>query len=290
MRVRITASTIVAWVVFASASGADEVTLINDGFVSGGPATFQGGFISGEIGAARFVPDIPCPCVLTRVTLLFGGSTESRDMGLLVWDDPGGLDQPGTLLFTGDVTLQGANDAFSEIDLSLAPIIVEGPFRVGFEFGHSGFPALATDVDGTIDADANFIEALVGGIPFWFQSAFLGVQGDFIIRATIDNFQVTDTDGDGVGDSEDNCTVAANPDQRDTDADGFGNACDPDFDNNCVVNAIDLGVFKSVFFTANADADFNGDGLVNAIDLGILRTLFFNEPGPSGLPNVCEAP
>ena len=54
-----------------------------------------------------------------------------------------------------------------------------------------------------------------------------------------------------------------------------------------MVNAIDLGVFKSVFFTSNADADFNGDGLVNAIDLGILRTLFFNEPGPSGLPNVC---
>ena len=37
----------------------------------------------------------------------------------------------------------------------------------------------------------------------------------------------TDTDGDGVCDDVDNCPTVANPDQGDLDADGIGDACDP---------------------------------------------------------------
>ena len=92
-----------------------------------------------------------------------------------------------------------------------------------------------------------------------------------------------DTDGDGVFDDVDNCTLLANADQRDTNGDGFGNVCDPDLDGNLIVNAVDLGLFKSVFFTADPHADFNGDGSVNAIDLGTMKLFFFGPPGPSGL-------
>ena len=38
----------------------------------------------------------------------------------------------------------------------------------------------------------------------------------------------TDDDGDDVSDVDDNCQKVANKDQRDTDGDGIGNACDPD--------------------------------------------------------------
>ena len=92
-----------------------------------------------------------------------------------------------------------------------------------------------------------------------------------------------DTDGDGVTDSADNCTLVANADQRDTNGDGFGNVCDADLNNDGIVNVVDLGQLRAVFFTANADADFNGDGVVNVVDLGILRSGFFLPPGPSGV-------
>lgn len=101
----------------------------------------------------------------------------------------------------------------------------------------------------------------------------------------IDN--VTDSDDDGDVDSLDNCTTVPNADQRDTDDDGFGNACDSDLDNNGVVNTLDLARFRSAFGTLDGDpqyspeADFNGDGVVNTLDLGTFRSSFGGTPGPS---------
>ena len=91
-------------------------------------------------------------------------------------------------------------------------------------------------------------------------------------------FGVPDSDADGYADDVDNCPTLANPDQRDSDADGHGNRCDADLNNDNIVNAIDLGLFKQRFGSADRDADFNGDGIVNAIDLGILKSLFGHAP------------
>ncbi|MFK8014731.1 MAG: pre-peptidase C-terminal domain-containing protein [Gammaproteobacteria bacterium] len=90
-----------------------------------------------------------------------------------------------------------------------------------------------------------------------------------------------DTDGDGVFDNADNCTLIANPSQTDSNGDGYGNRCDADLNNDCVVNTVDLGILRSVFFSNDADADLTGDGTVNVADLGVLRTQFFGSPGPS---------
>ena len=98
---------------------------------------------------------------------------------------------------------------------------------------------------------------------------------------TSNAFAATDTDGDGVIDSSDNCILIVNPLQRDTDSDDYGNFCDPDFNNDLIVASADLAYFKPKFFTTDPDADLNGDGFVNAADLAILKLFFFQPPGPS---------
>lgn len=98
---------------------------------------------------------------------------------------------------------------------------------------------------------------------------------------------VTDSDGDGVDDESDNCTDIPNPIQTDSDGDGFGNLCDADLNNDCVVNVLDLGLLRLRFFSNDPDADFNSDGVVNFQDLGLMRLGFFVEPGPSAVSTLC---
>ena len=97
-----------------------------------------------------------------------------------------------------------------------------------------------------------------------------------------------DADGDGILAADDNCLDVANADQRDTDGDNLGNACDFDLSQDCIVNFVDLGVLRLRFFTTDEDADFSGDGFVNFVDLGLMRIGFFAPPGPSGRPTVCS--
>lgn len=98
-----------------------------------------------------------------------------------------------------------------------------------------------------------------------------------------------DRDSDTVPNSIDNCTEARNVGQIDSDGDGYGNACDADFDNNCIVDLIDLALLREAFFGSDDAFDFNRDGVVNVEDLGVFRTLVFGPPGPSAVGTLCEA-
>ena len=157
-------------------SGAGTV-LQNDGWSDGQNAAFQGGFVAGEIGAVRLVPGQPGD--IEQIELLFGGSTAQQTVTLHIWDDSAEQINPGALLFSGDYLLTGADDAINVIDISAEQIQVPGPFRVGIEFQHTGYPSIARDDDGTINIDRNFIFTS----NTWFRSNLFGVTGDWIIRA-----------------------------------------------------------------------------------------------------------
>lgn len=99
---------------------------------------------------------------------------------------------------------------------------------------------------------------------------------------------VLDADNDLVPDQFDTCRLHADgpnqtSNQRDTDLDGYGNRCDPDFDQSCSVTAADFGSWLSCFGSFCPHADFDGSGTVTAADFGVFLAFFGLSPGPSGL-------
>lgn len=96
----------------------------------------------------------------------------------------------------------------------------------------------------------------------------------------------TDTDSDGVTDEIDNCTTKSNAGQVDSDADGYGNACDGDLNGNGFTNAQDFVLFRDQLGAASVapvynPADLNTNGFVNSADYVLFRALLGSAPGPS---------
>jgi len=111
---------------------------------------------------------------------------------------------------------------------------------------------------------------------------------DVIVESNDDTQDtISDSDGDGVPDADDNCTLHHNPNQLDTDGDGYGNLCDGDLNNDGSTNFPDRKLYKRAHNSAvgdanyNVDADFNGDGAINTLDKDIYDSLHGQVPGPS---------
>jgi hypothetical protein len=101
-----------------------------------------------------------------------------------------------------------------------------------------------------------------------------------------------DDDGDGLLNRADDCTQAPNARQCDTDRDGFGNACDGDFDGNGAVDAADLEHFAPDLQSgrdSGRGTDMNCDGAVDDVDWReflaprLAAAEPGSRPGPSGL-------
>jgi len=96
-----------------------------------------------------------------------------------------------------------------------------------------------------------------------------------------------DTDNDGIVDSKDNCIDVYNPDQRDTNQDGYGNICDPDLDNDGNITGNDGDVIQALYDLTpespewNLDADLNSDNKIDMSDVIIWSDMYGGGPGPS---------
>jgi hypothetical protein len=118
--------------------------------------------------------------------------------------------------------------------------------------------------------------------------AFLVVAG---LPSLSDAGACPDQDSDTICDADDNCVLKANLSQNDTSSDGYGNACDSDWDNNGPTGATDLGLWKTHFGHVNVDAldldidcDEPPNQAVGPVDLGCWKVGFGGPPGPSGRP------
>jgi hypothetical protein len=98
-----------------------------------------------------------------------------------------------------------------------------------------------------------------------------------------------DQDGDLVPDPEDNCLTKPNPTQVDTDLDGYGNACDADYDDNGVVGIVDFLALSVAYGASEGQPNYdpaidsNSDGTIGVPEFNLLSVTLGGSPGPSGL-------
>lgn len=94
-----------------------------------------------------------------------------------------------------------------------------------------------------------------------------------------------DSDSDGVPDDADNCQLIPNATQLDTDADGYGNFCDCDFDQDSICGFSDYSLLLGEFGGPDSGigTDMDSGGLVGIQDFSLLLSGFGGAPGPSAL-------
>ena len=98
-----------------------------------------------------------------------------------------------------------------------------------------------------------------------------------------------DMDADGVCDDEDNCLLEPNPDQYDSDLDGYGSLCDADYTNAGAVGIPAFNVLIVAWGSVtgapnyNPNVDHDQSGNIGISDFNVFSLQFGGVPGPSGL-------
>jgi len=234
-------------------------------------------------------------CISTNIDILLVWDVTSEADGSLTltstdWDNdgiPGGVMIDGPFIgVSASFDIQGVSEHVGDntppeifIDGSASEIIYAD--SVYYDQGATAFDA----EDGELTAEiivSGYVDTSTPGT-YTIVYSVTDYSGYEVSANRTVKVVIADADADGIFYLNDNCTEVANADQRDTDADGYGNMCDADLNNDNMINAVDLGMFRQRYFSSDADADLNGDGIVNAIDLGMFKQMFGSLPGPSGL-------
>ncbi|NNF15908.1 MAG: hypothetical protein HKN70_04130 [Gammaproteobacteria bacterium] len=169
----------------------------------------------------------------------------------------------------------------------VAPSIADAFIRTIDDFNNAtnNLTLDTSDLPATWGRYSLFLEIIPELVGQRFQFGFSTTTTNYVPSGNFyDNITLAedvDSDGDGVGNTTDNCTDLANPGQEDTDGDLIGNRCDADFDNNCVVNFGDISLFPAEYLGTNPLFDHNASGAVNFGDYAILTSYYLQPPGPS---------
>ena len=233
------------------------------------------------------------------------GSNDGSDPGEPYYGEVKGNRYPGTfgprsiavdLVSTGGRTFTHPPRYGQSLTADLIHLGVAGATGHVYEPALSGVPRphilLPTYAEGV-----RAIEAFYRSIPYlgWMN---IYVGDPLMTIANPRERPQGDRDRDGVPDTVDNCVEVPNPDQRDTNADGFGNLCDADVDGDGIVTTswgvvypltrrgdVEWIAMSSENGPYDPNFDLDGDGKVDADDLSIAHMTLFMAPGQSAQAN-----
>lgn len=194
--------------------------------------------------------------VACSATALAAGAVAPLSAGVLAHPEPGDVD--------GDKVL----------DVNDNCLIVPNGAQVNSDLLLPGGDGLGDACDDDDDAD---------GVPDGTDNCRVNPNADQANLVTPgdsrgDACPPTDFDGDGSNEEDDNCLRDFNPDQRDSDGDDKGDACDRDDDNDLYDDGFDN--CPLVFNPDQADRD--GDKVGSACDAAELIAGAATGPGPDG--------
>ncbi len=183
---------------FSLAAGAAEVTVRNDSLENLGTAAIVWGFVPGEKVGSWLTS--PCNGNLRAVQVFWrspSGTTGQTIHTAIDIHRAGTFPNPGALALniSGPVLTDGVLNEYRYLDENqtlpiVVPVVANETVVVVFEFDAEPVefvdPSITRDTDGNTSGRNSLYARISPGNFVWFNSATLGVQGDWIIRAVID--------------------------------------------------------------------------------------------------------